>query len=153
MERKESGSESVLMIFKNNSQVYVCACVYVYTCMYVCAHVCDSRSVVSDSLWPHGLLSARLLCPWDSPGKITGVGCHSLLQMCVHACMLIYVGTCMHVCLRLIICSFLMTLWPDHGGFWYGEELHPSHTERHEVAERSREWAMVDNSGVIDVRS
>ena len=25
-------------------------------------------------------LTTRLLCPWDSPGKITGVGCHSLLQ-------------------------------------------------------------------------
>ena len=23
---------------------------------------------------------ARPLCPWDSPGKNTGVGCHSLLQ-------------------------------------------------------------------------
>jgi len=23
---------------------------------------------------------ARLLCPWNSPGKNTGVGCHSLLQ-------------------------------------------------------------------------
>ena len=23
---------------------------------------------------------ARLLCPWDSPGKNTGEGCHSLLQ-------------------------------------------------------------------------
>ena len=22
----------------------------------------------------------RLLCPWDSPGKTTGVGCHALLQ-------------------------------------------------------------------------
>ena len=22
----------------------------------------------------------RLLCPWDSPGKYTGVGCHGLLQ-------------------------------------------------------------------------
>jgi len=22
----------------------------------------------------------RLLCPWDSPGKKTGVGCHALLQ-------------------------------------------------------------------------
>ena len=32
------------------------------------------------TLWPHGLQSARLLCPWDSPGKNTGVGCHSLLQ-------------------------------------------------------------------------
>ena len=39
-----------------------------------------SRSVVSDSLWPHGLCSARLLCPWDSPGKNTGGGFHFLLQ-------------------------------------------------------------------------
>ena len=23
---------------------------------------------------------ARLLCPWDSPGKSTGVGCHFLLE-------------------------------------------------------------------------
>ena len=39
-----------------------------------------SRSVVSDSLRPHGVWPARLLCPWDSPGKITGLDCHSLLQ-------------------------------------------------------------------------
>ena len=35
-----------------------------------------SRSVVSDSLQPHGLQPIRLLCPWDSTGKNTGVGCH-----------------------------------------------------------------------------
>ena len=39
-----------------------------------------SRSVVSGSLRPHGPHSARLLCPRDSPGKKTGVGCHALLQ-------------------------------------------------------------------------
>ena len=39
-----------------------------------------SRSVVSNSLWPDGLQPTRLLCPWDSPGKNTGVGCHALLQ-------------------------------------------------------------------------
>ena len=37
-------------------------------------------SVVSDSLRPHGLQPTRLLCPWDSPGKNTRVGCHALLQ-------------------------------------------------------------------------
>ena len=31
-------------------------------------------------LQPHGLWPARLLYPWDSPGKNTGVGCHFLLQ-------------------------------------------------------------------------
>ena len=35
---------------------------------------------MSDSLQPHGPWPARLLCPWDSPGKNTGVGCHFLLQ-------------------------------------------------------------------------
>ena len=39
-----------------------------------------SCSVVSDSLRPHGLWPPRLLCPWDSPGKNTGVGCHFLFQ-------------------------------------------------------------------------
>ena len=39
-----------------------------------------SRSAVSDSLQPHGLQPTRLLCPWDSPGKSTGEGCHFLLH-------------------------------------------------------------------------
>ena len=35
----------------------------------------ESRSVVSDSLQPHGLYS-----PWNSPGHNTGMGSLSLLQ-------------------------------------------------------------------------
>ena len=35
---------------------------------------------MSDSLQPHGPQPARLLCPWNSPGKNAGVGCHALLQ-------------------------------------------------------------------------
>ena len=35
---------------------------------------------MSDSLQPHGLSSVRLLCPWTSPGKNTGMGCHALPQ-------------------------------------------------------------------------
>ena len=38
------------------------------------------HSVVSDSLWLHGLWPAMLLYPWDFPGKNTGVGCHSLFH-------------------------------------------------------------------------
>ena len=41
-----------------------------------------SHSVVPDSLRPHGLQPTRLLCPWDFPGKDTGMGCHFLLQGC-----------------------------------------------------------------------
>ena len=40
-----------------------------------------SRSVVSDSKRPHGLQPTRLLCPWDFPGKSTGVGCRCLLRV------------------------------------------------------------------------
>ena len=43
-------------------------------------HACEIASVMSDSLRPHRLQPARLLCPWDSPGKDTGLGCHFLLQ-------------------------------------------------------------------------
>ena len=39
-----------------------------------------SRSVLFDSAWSHGLGSARLLCPWDFPGKNTGVESRCLLQ-------------------------------------------------------------------------
>ena len=39
-----------------------------------------SRSVISNSQWPHGLQPIRLLHPWDFLGKSTTVGCHCLLQ-------------------------------------------------------------------------
>ena len=35
---------------------------------------------MSDSVGPHRQQPTRLLRPWDSPGKNTGVGCHFLLQ-------------------------------------------------------------------------
>ena len=49
-------------------------------CIYGYGSESVSSSVVSGSLWPQGLSPARLLCAWDSPGKNTGVGSHSLLQ-------------------------------------------------------------------------
>ena len=50
--------------------------------IWVLPRLCESvsHSFVSNSLQPHGLYSTRLLCPWASPGKNTGVGCHALLQ-------------------------------------------------------------------------
>ena len=35
---------------------------------------------MSDSVRPHRRQPTRTLCPWNSPGKNTGVGCHFLLQ-------------------------------------------------------------------------
>ena len=46
----------------------------VYCPMYV------SCSVMSDSLQLHIWQPARILCPWNYPGKNTAVGCHFLLQ-------------------------------------------------------------------------
>ena len=40
-----------------------------------------SHSIMSDSCNLMDLMElSRLLCPWDSPGRNTGVGCHFLLQ-------------------------------------------------------------------------
>ena len=50
---------------------------------FTCCCCCCCRevsSVVSDSVQPHSRHPTRLPCPWDSPGKNTGVGCHFLLQ-------------------------------------------------------------------------
>ena len=47
---------------------------------FCCCCCCYVASVVSDSVRPHRWQPTRLPCPWDSPGKNTGVGCHFLLQ-------------------------------------------------------------------------
>ena len=39
---------------------------------------CSVASVMSGSLRTYGLSPTRILCPWGSPGKDTGVGCHFL---------------------------------------------------------------------------
>ena len=51
-----------------------------HSCDFLVAHIypCESRSIMSDSLRHHD--STRLLCPWESPGKNTGVDSCSLLQ-------------------------------------------------------------------------
>ena len=45
-----------------------------------CCCCCQVTLVVSDSVRPHRWQPTRIPCPWDSPGKNTGVGCHFLLQ-------------------------------------------------------------------------
>ena len=64
---------------------------------------------MSDSLWPHGLQPARLLCPWNSPGKNTGVGCHSLLQG---------IFPTQGSSSRLLHCRQILYLLSHQGGMW-----------------------------------
>ena len=54
---------------------------------------------------PHRPQLTRLLCPWDSPGKNTGVGCHCLLQG-------IFLTHGMNLCLlRLLHCRQILCCW------------------------------------------
>ena len=46
----------------------------------MCVCLCVSHLVVSASLQPYGLEPTKLFCPWDSPGKNTGVRHHTPLQ-------------------------------------------------------------------------
>ena len=39
---------------------------------------------LQSALRPHELKPTKLLCPWNSPGRNTGVGSHSLLQRIFH---------------------------------------------------------------------
>ena len=48
---------------------------WVYLCVCVCGY--GQCSVVSNSLRPYGPI--KLLCPWNFPGKNTGMSCHFLL--------------------------------------------------------------------------
>ena len=50
-------------------------------CVYVYIHRCCSAAKLCLTLLGlHGLQPSKFLCPWDFPGKNTGVGCHFLLQ-------------------------------------------------------------------------
>ena len=81
-----------------------------------------SCSVKSNSLQPRGIWPSRLLGPWTSPAKNTGMGCHFLLQ-----CIKVKVKSVSHV-------QLLVTLWtaayqasPSMGfsrqGYWTGLPL------------------------------
>ena len=55
-----------------NVRVFSFKIIFCYCCLFakLCPVLCS----------PHGLQPTRFLCPWDFPGKNTGVDCHFLLQ-------------------------------------------------------------------------
>ena len=55
--------------------IYIYTHTYIYT-LWTCVHA-QSHLTLCD---PIGCSSTRLLCPWDFPGKNTGVGYHFLSQ-------------------------------------------------------------------------
>ena len=76
MKQKKSAQLTFYILLKNEARTYTFLCESSGDC---CRHR-QVASLMSDSVRPHGLQPTRLLCPWDSPGKNTGVGCHFLLQ-------------------------------------------------------------------------
>ena len=48
-------------------------------CTSLTGIICLVTKLCPPLLQPHGLQPTRLLCPWNFPGKNTGVGCHVLL--------------------------------------------------------------------------
>ena len=63
-----SGSSVRVGRSRNGNQLGRCESVFVCVCQVTLA--------VSDSLRPHELQPARLLCPWNSPGENAAVGCY-----------------------------------------------------------------------------
>ena len=63
-----------IYILCHPTAAYKCCTAY-SSCACMLSHF--SRVRLFATLWT---VTARLLCPWDSPGKNTGVGCHTLLQ-------------------------------------------------------------------------
>ena len=64
---------------------------------------------MSDSLQPYGQQPTRLLCPQDSLGKNTGVGCHFLLHTVIS--------------LSLIFLMFMAFLWSAFSSFFLHQNL------------------------------
>ena len=50
------------------------------TLVFSILQACQLASAASDSVRPNGLSPAKPFCPWDSPGRNTGVSCCALLQ-------------------------------------------------------------------------
>ena len=76
----QENPEYSVCLLNFHSLSYTFLTVFSPFCVCVCVCMCVSCLVVSDSLQPHRPQPTRPLCPWDSPGKNTGVGCHFLLR-------------------------------------------------------------------------
>ena len=79
--RKKSSEKSFCQVDTQKQFLYMIFSFITYT--HTSSELCNSCLVTKSCLIlcdPHGLQPARPLCPWDSPGKNTGLDCYSLLQ-------------------------------------------------------------------------
>ena len=66
---------NIILLIKRNTHLLQSASSLVELITYIRMFVTQSCPALWNPMEP-----ARLLCPWSSPGKNAGVGCHSLLQ-------------------------------------------------------------------------
>ena len=85
---------------------------------------CQVASVVSDSVRPHRRQPTRLLCPWDSLGKNTGVGCHFLLQNNMHSMSLFWLSAFTYTCVLCSVARLCLTLWDPTDCIPPGSSVH-----------------------------
>ena len=98
-----------------------------------------SHTVVSSSLRSQWTVARQVLCSWNSPGKSTGVGCHSLLQgssrprdqtwvSCTAGRFFSNWATRKYAAFyqRTVCCRRIRLLWGDHGQCrqWYQPVVH-----------------------------
>ena len=122
------------------------------TCIYFLCFLGTCLVTKSCLLGPHGLQPARLLCPWDSPGKNTGVGCNTLLQrifpteqsnpfcyvsyvdswgyMCVCVYIYVYVYIYMYMCIYIYgicVCIYIYIYTHTHTHTHILDVIHGKH--------------------------
>ena len=73
-------SFEMYLYFVEYPSIEICQMFFIIRSVCVCVCVCVKLLQSCLSVQPYELQPARLLCPWDSPGKNTGVACHFLLQ-------------------------------------------------------------------------
>ena len=87
---RESGTHNKTCLARWKNSAFMVWAVLQDTSEYICSELClvvqsitvyDSRSDMSNSLWCQAMLPPRLFFPWNSPGKNTGVVCHSLFWL------------------------------------------------------------------------
>ena len=69
----QTSQETVNNFWRQRVPILAANWIHLGSCCYI-------TSVVTDSVQPHRRQPTRLLRPWDSPGKNTGLGCHFVLQ-------------------------------------------------------------------------
>ena len=97
----DSFFQNWMQLIYNVSFWYTVEWLRLYIDRYIDMCLCLVTSVLSDFAI-YGLLPTRLLCPWDSLGKNTGVGCHALFQG-------IFLTQGLNLC--LLYCRWILYHW------------------------------------------